>query len=289
MKAKCHAPVYQNFELQTWKQQEPTNSEQLKIAFSIAMPSEDAIWGTKETPSSGRRKNVSDTSVGTPTLRRLIRGYLSSDSVSPSHSKFSTNVPLVTEPALQKGLLPVSTATSSVGSARDQQLPDSFGSYMEAYKQPPQQYPMAMSQPYYQPQQYYAAPPGLPGMSQPQSIYPSYVPVYIPMIMQPQMQMPVPTPSYTFPPAPGTELLTGRIKFFDTTQNYGFFTLECNGSDLFVHYDDFLKAGITKDYIQMAKAMNTRFAFRRVSYYGKYSLSSKAVDIQIIQDQRPAQ
>ena len=96
-------------------------------------------------------------------------------------------------------------------------------------------------------------------------------------------------PSYQPPVFPsyneGTgELLTGRIKFFDSTQNYGFFILDKDGSDLFVHYDNFLKAGITKEHIQMARVMNMRFSFHKVNYYGKYKLSSKAVDINLIQD-----
>ncbi len=304
MLPRSHAPVYQNFELQAWKQQQAADAkknrpDQLKIALGAGMPSEDAIWAMKEreTPSS-RRKNVSDTSVGTPTLRRQIRGYLSSDCVSPMQSKFSGQIP-ETQRVLQKSIFPPSTSTSSAGSARDLQVPDSFASYMEAYKGQPYADPAAGY--YQQQQQYYPGtmpmsaqmpmgmPPGMGAMpSQPPGLYQpqTYVPVYIPIIMQQPMAMP--TPSYTYPPAPGAELLTGRVKFFDAAQNYGFFTLDCNGTDLFVHYDDFLKAGITKDYIQMSKAMNTRFAFRRVNYYGKYSLSSKAVDIQIIQDQAPA-
>lgn len=92
--------------------------------------------------------------------------------------------------------------------------------------------------------------------------------------------------SSTFSPyEEGTgEILTGRIKFFDSSQNYGFFVLDKDGSDLFVHYDNFLKAGITKEYIQMARAMNMRFAFHKINYYGKYKLSSKAVDIGVIQE-----
>eukprot|EP00826_Nyctotherus_ovalis_P037697 TRINITY_DN3460_c0_g1_i14.p1 TRINITY_DN3460_c0_g1~~TRINITY_DN3460_c0_g1_i14.p1 ORF type:complete len:133 (-),score=32.04 TRINITY_DN3460_c0_g1_i14:100-498(-) len=109
------------------------------------------------------------------------------------------------------------------------------------------------------------------------SVQQQFVPIYIPVMMQPQTY-----PSYGGMPLTG-DLLTGRIKFFDNTQNYGFFVLDSDGGDLFVHYDDFLKSGITRDYIQMAKVMNTRFAFQRVSYYGKYNLSSKAVDIKMLQ------
>ena len=81
------------------------------------------------------------------------------------------------------------------------------------------------------------------------------------------------------------EILTGRIKFFDYTQNYGFFIIDKDGSDLFVHYDNFLQAGINREYIQFAKTMNVRFSFKKISYYGKYNLSFKAVNIQIIQNE----
>jgi len=100
-----------------------------------------------------------------------------------------------------------------------------------------------------------------------------FVPVYVPIIMHPStFQMPIRT----------EDTYTGRIKFFDYTQNYGFFTLDCDGSDLFVHYEDFLKAGICKEQIQVSKAIDTRFSFQRVAYYGKYNLSSKAANIKAI-------
>ena len=289
----------------------------MTIPFTANLPNEDTIWGAREkgTPSS-HRKNVSDTSVGTPTLRRQIRGYLSSESVTPTQSKFAecdNNVAAMEpRPILKNKVSYASTSSSSINSVKDQQLPDSFGSYMEAYKGQAQHYPptIAISKPQPQPRNVmhttttpsqYMAPTMDPYTGQyynpmayapmatatatppPPGLYPqSYMPVYIPMILQPQ----IPTPAYTYsPPSSSSEVFTGRVKFFDAAQNYGFFTLDCNGADLFAHYDDFLKAGLTKEYIQIAKVMNTRFAFRRVSYYGKYSLSNKAVDIQVIQDQ----
>jgi hypothetical protein len=101
----------------------------------------------------------------------------------------------------------------------------------------------------------------------------AYVPVYVPILMHPLIyQMPIKT----------NDIYTGKIKFFDSTQNYGFFTLDCDGSDLFVHYEDFLKAGICKEQIQVSKAISTRFSFQRVAYYGRYNLSNKAIDIKML-------
>ncbi len=333
-KAKIHVPIYQNVEYKAWKQdlaerksRGGSTTDSLKITIGPG-GSEESMWGFKEreTPSS-RRKNVSDTSVGTPTLRRQIRGYLSSDSVSPMHSKFGhADVPAEVRKSPHTSNPPsalsssknvakvVAAATVAVPATPVAAQPDSFASYMEAFKGPmSSMYGAATKPTAFIPQvatgaeaaAYYASAAYYPGataaaapMTAPPGMYPTqpYMPVYIPVLFQPPtMPMPqIPTYPGVIPNAAATatgatggaaggEILTGRIKFFDSTQNYGFFILDCNGSDLFVHYDDFLKSGITKEYIQMAKAMNTRFAFRRVSYYGKYNLSSKAVDIQLIQ------
>lgn len=39
---------------------------------------------------------------------------------------------------------------------------------------------------------------------------------------------------------------TGRLKFFDDAKNYGFIIMDADDSDIFVHYDDLQKAGISK-------------------------------------------
>ena len=44
-----------------------------------------------------------------------------------------------------------------------------------------------------------------------------------------------------------TKRFTGRLKFFDETKNYGFIILDINGQDLFVHFDDLKKAGVSKE------------------------------------------
>lgn len=103
--------------------------------------------------------------------------------------------------------------------------------------------------------------------------------IYVPVIVQNPILSPQYGYSQSLPNQFDNCVLTGRLKFFDEMQNYGFFTLDCDGSDLFVHYDDLIKSNITKEYIQLAKAYETRFMFRCLPYYGKYSLSYKAVDI----------
>ena len=91
---------------------------------------------------------------------------------------------------------------------------------------------------------------------------------------------PIMCPNYGF--VPFTEMLTGRIKFFDSTQGYGFFVVDSNGTDLFVHYDEFMKIGMTVESIQMAASLGLKFSFQKVMYYGRYNLSSKAINIQMI-------
>lgn len=74
----------------------------------------------------------------------------------------------------------------------------------------------------------------------------------------------------------------GQLKFFDETQKYGFLTLDADGTDLFVHYDDLLRSGITVNELRVAKLCKFKFAFQCSSYYGKYKLSKKAVNIIIV-------
>lgn len=46
---------------------------------------------------------------------------------------------------------------------------------------------------------------------------------------------------------------TGRLKFFDEQKNYGFIVMDEDKSDIFVHLDDFQKAGVSKELLKTAK------------------------------------
>jgi 'Cold-shock' DNA-binding domain len=84
------------------------------------------------------------------------------------------------------------------------------------------------------------------------------------------------------------EKFSGRLKFFDEMQNYGFFIMDVDGSDLFVHYEDLKKAGLTKEFLKVVKGnAYVRFTFNCVSYYGKYSLSRKAINIEYLFETEP--
>jgi hypothetical protein len=64
--------------------------------------------------------------------------------------------------------------------------------------------------------------------------------------------------------------------------------LDSDGSDLFVHYDDLVKANLTKDILLRAKYNYTFFfSFIIMTYYGKHNLSRKAVDLQLLMIQPP--
>ena len=111
----------------------------------------------------------------------------------------------------------------------------------------------------------------------------------------PTMQNYYPQPSSTtnFPPTAAIsdsseKRYTGRLKFFDDAKNYGFIIMDADESDIFVHYDDLQKAGITKEIIKTVKNdmyMQIRFSFKVMEYFGKYKKSRKAVELIIIDDE----
>lgn len=72
----------------------------------------------------------------------------------------------------------------------------------------------------------------------------------------------------------------GRLKFFDETKNFGFFVVDEDNSDLFVHYDDLKKLNIPKDSLNKL-SNNTVFSFVIFKYKGKHNESKKAIDIKI--------
>jgi hypothetical protein len=80
-----------------------------------------------------------------------------------------------------------------------------------------------------------------------------------------------------------TERYTGRLKFYDDNKKYGFIVMDDDGSDIFVHYDDLLKANINKDLLRTARMGNViRLNFGCMAYIGKYNRSRKAIDIQLL-------
>jgi cold shock CspA family protein len=77
--------------------------------------------------------------------------------------------------------------------------------------------------------------------------------------------------------------VTGRLKFFNEGQSYGFIVSDIDGKDLFFHFDDMKKTNLSKQFLKDAKnRFIVRFSFKVMGYYGKYSMSKKAVDIDLL-------
>jgi len=77
---------------------------------------------------------------------------------------------------------------------------------------------------------------------------------------------------------------TGYLKFFDESKNYGFLVMDEDKSDIFVHYDDLVKAKVNKELLKEIKnsKLFAKFAFNSMTYIGKYNRSRKAIDIEML-------
>ena len=85
-------------------------------------------------------------------------------------------------------------------------------------------------------------------------------------------------------PNPDLLRVTGTLKFYYETDNYGFLVCDSDGKDVFFHLDDMLEAGVTKEQLANASrdncgGYNMRFAYNKLAYFGKYGLSMKAINI----------
>jgi hypothetical protein len=99
--------------------------------------------------------------------------------------------------------------------------------------------------------------------------------------------MPPPQLDPSFSSSPGGVVLstnnTGRLKFFDEVQNYGFLVVDGDESDLFVHYDDLKVSKLSRDILRQAKTNYfLLFSFDIVKYIGKYKESRKAINLKLI-------
>ena len=80
------------------------------------------------------------------------------------------------------------------------------------------------------------------------------------------------------------EKYLGTLKFFDEVKGYGFIIMDIDNSEIFVHFDDFIKAqGIQREMLMTYKLGNIiRVSFNFMKYIGKYNMSRKAVDVQVL-------
>ncbi len=83
--------------------------------------------------------------------------------------------------------------------------------------------------------------------------------------------------------------MSGTLKFFYASENYGFLVSDQDQRDVFFHFDDMQTAAqpiLTKEYLTAAaKDHNNfyRFSFNKLSYFGRYGLSMKAINIDFIE------
>ena len=58
---------------------------------------------------------------------------------------------------------------------------------------------------------------------------------------------------------------------------------DIDNSDLFFHFDDMKKTNLSKQFLKDAKNKYlVRVTFKVMAYYGKYNLSKKAVDLELV-------
>ena len=132
-------------------------------------------------------------------------------------------------------------------------------------------------------------PPGF-GNFEPQNNMKSFDGGLIPSVINNnpmQMNMPQAQMMNTFQMHPEglihTYKSTGRLKFFDEVQNYGFLIVDGDESDLFVHYDDLKDAKLSRDILRQAKTNYfLQFSFDIAYYSGKYKESKKAINLKLL-------
>lgn len=82
---------------------------------------------------------------------------------------------------------------------------------------------------------------------------------------------------------PAGKKQTGVLKFFNDGKGFGFLVSDADGKDIFFHYDDVKDIKLSKEFLKEAKNKYiTKFAFELQVYYGKYNISSKAVNLELL-------
>jgi len=74
------------------------------------------------------------------------------------------------------------------------------------------------------------------------------------------------------------------LKFFFDNDNYGFLVGDQDGKDVFFHLDDLKDTSLTKEHLMNVKETCTiRFAYNKLAYFGRYGLSMKAINIELVE------
>ena len=78
--------------------------------------------------------------------------------------------------------------------------------------------------------------------------------------------------------------VTGTLKFYFEKNTYGFFVSDSDGKDVFYHFDDLKDTKLTKSQLLNAKDNYLiRFAYNKLAYFGRYGLSMKAINIELVE------
>ena len=74
------------------------------------------------------------------------------------------------------------------------------------------------------------------------------------------------------------------LKFFYENDNYGFLVGDNDGKDVFFHIDDLKHTPLNKEKLMATKDHCViRFAFNKLAYFGRYGLSMKAINIELVE------
>lgn len=74
----------------------------------------------------------------------------------------------------------------------------------------------------------------------------------------------------------------GTLKFYNENKGFGFISIDRDGSEIFLHCDDLLKANIDiRPVLRKFNFEQIKFSFRILDYMGKYKKSRKVIDISL--------
>lgn len=77
--------------------------------------------------------------------------------------------------------------------------------------------------------------------------------------------------------------VTGTLKFYNENKGFGFISIDLDGSEIFLHCDDLLKANIDiRPLLRKYSYEQIKFNFRVLDYMGKYNKSRKVIDINLM-------
>lgn len=75
--------------------------------------------------------------------------------------------------------------------------------------------------------------------------------------------------------------ISGKVKFLDEKKNFGFIVSDEDGCDIFVHGENLVRAGVSKNITNNPSVLKgARVTFAALTYIGRHNKSKKAVDVE---------